>query len=195
MFSYRYFFSSIFVLRECLSIINIHIYKNTKQSNETQAEDLVCEPCARSFKDKTALEQHQRAKHSGKFQNLKPDWSAAEAAAITNDEKGNPKPATIQPSLHFKGVERATYDARAVEKKQQQEDFVLCPVCDYYVTVPGSAAEHLADLRPPERPTYVCRGCDRTFREERALKQHANACWPFEEKMRGDTGGGEKETV
>lgn len=143
------------------------------------------------------MEQHQRAKHSGKFQNLKPDWSAAEAAASTGDELGKKAPAAVQPSLHFKGVERATYEtAKGAEKQQGAEELVLCPVCDYYVTAPDSAVEHLADLRPPERPTYTCRGCDRTFREERALKQHQNACWPFEEKMKGQTnaGAGEKET-
>lgn len=192
---------SVFLLRKSISITDVHIHKSTKLCNQIQAEDLACEPCSRSFKDKTALEQHQRAKHSGKFQNLKPDWCTVEAAAITSNEKGDTKPVAVQPSLHFKGVDRTTYDARAIDKKQlqqqqqEQRKFVLCPVCDYYVTAPGSTAEHLADLRPPERPTYVCHGCDRTFREERALKQHANACWPFEEKMRGDTDSEEKETV
>lgn len=137
------------------------------------------------------MEQHQRAKHSGKFQDLKPDWSAAEAAASTSEDQWKK---AVQPSLHFKGVERATYEAKAAEKQQEEAELMLCLVCDYYVTAPSSAAEHLTDLRPPERPTYVCRGCDRTFREERALKQHANACWPFEEKMRGDMGAGKKET-
>ena len=157
---------------------------------------MACEPCARTFKDKTALEQHQRAKHLGKFQNLKPDWSAAEAAtAPTSEEQAKKAPAVVQPSLHFKGVERATYEASkpgAEKQGEEEHELVLCPVCDYYVAASGSAAEHLADLRPPERPTYVCRGCDRTFREERALKQHANACWPFEEKMRGETKAGRK---
>jgi len=120
-----------------------------------------------------------------------------------SEEQAKKAPAVLQPSLHFKGVERATYEAskgtEGADKKQheEEEELVLCPVCDYYVSAPGSAVEHLADLRPPERPTYVCRGCDRTFREERALKQHANACWPFEEKMRGEmnAGAGNKETA
>lgn len=173
---------------------SVHTHTQHRASNQFQAEDLACKPCARTFKDKTALEQHQRAKHSGMFQNLKPDWSAAGAVSTNEDEGKKAAPVTGALSLHFKGVERATYEARTTEAAaaEKREELVLCTVCDYYVTAPGSAAEHLADLRPPERPTCVCRGCDRTFREERALKQHANACWPSEET--GAVGSGAETT-
>lgn len=151
-------------------------------STQPNPQALRCEPCDRQFKDTVALEQHRHAKHSGKYQGLKPDWStAAKAAAAAVDNKEGRAAAVATPpapSLHFKGVEKAAFEAAG--PRSPQSEAVLCPVCDYYV--PESGAAHLADLRPPERPTFVCEGCERTFREERALKQHANFCWAMKGK-------------
>ena len=164
--------------------------------------ELVCAPCGgRVFKDRTALEQHTRAKHEGHFQDLKPDWAQqqgqqgqegqggeaaadstaavatgpAKAAASTGGEGG------WREQLKFKGKDAEAYAALLASDPAAAAAHALCAVCGYHVP---TAVDHLGDLRPPERPTFRCLGCERTFHEERALKQHANACAAFLVQLR-----------
>jgi uncharacterized C2H2 Zn-finger protein len=154
--------------------------------------ELVCTPCGgRVFKDRTALDQHTRAKHVGQFQDLKPDWSLALAqqqegqqatgAKAPPPSVGDGAPQHQQLLLRFKGKDAEAYAALLQSDPGASAVYQLCEVCGYHVP---TDVDHLADLRPPERPTFRCLGCERTFHEERALKQHANACQPFLAQLR-----------
>lgn len=169
--------------------------------------ELVCAPCGgRVFKDRAALEQHTRAKHVGIFQDLKPDWAQAQAQAEGKGEKKKgdgegeqQKPSLSKEQLRFKGKDAAAYAALQASDPAAAATYRLCEVCAYHVPV---GVDHLGDLRPPELPTFRCLGCERSFHEERALKQHANACKAFlvqlrrqeqQEQQEAPQGTGKKE--
>ena len=165
----------------------------------------MCGPCGgRAFRDRAALEQHRRAKHEGHFQDLKPDWAQAQQAQQAQAQQQGQDAKTAEakleqtaavataavPSageggwreqLRFKGKDAGAYAALVQSDPEAAAAHALCAVCGYHVP---TGVDHVADLRPPERPTFRCLGCERTFHEERALKQHANACRAFLVQLR-----------
>ena len=130
----------------------------------------------REFSSQQGMDDHIRAKHSGIHTYIAPDWSQASrqhqnkveqqqqhhgspdnGPTVTEQPNGEPgRPADILSSYPV-GVE--------------------CIICGSQLA-PGTALEdHLKDFLPIEGgSTFACRWCTKTFREERAVKQHENFC-------------------
>ena len=107
-----------------------------------------CQP-HRAFQSETALQSHVRAKHSGIYTRIAPDWSADKTNQCQRMDAGQPN------------------------GKARLEE---CRICGFKL-VDGSFLRHVQDFVPmDESQTFACDFCSKSFREERAKLQHMNFC-------------------
>lgn len=119
-------------------------------SDSSSFSCLQCQP-HRMFESEKALQAHIRAKHSGIYTYIAPDWS-----------KECQRVDTVHPS----GDSQQGNDANQVEE---------CRICGFRLD--GAFAKHLEDFMPvDESQTFSCDFCSKLFREERAKLQHMNFC-------------------
>eukprot|EP00977_Amphora_coffeiformis_P024000 scaffold14974_cov195-Amphora_coffeaeformis.AAC.7 len=120
----------------------------------TKRRSVACDECGRTFTSHQAWQAHVQAKHTAVHINVKPDWiqptTGTDAAAGAGAGAGSPTPATTT---------------------------TTCPICGHIVASPDLLQLHLQSFVPAAEPTcYSCTFCDKTFREERARRQHENFC-------------------
>lgn len=126
-----------------------------KRSESLSFSCLHCKP-QRVFQSEKALQSHIRAKHSGIYTYIAPDWSSSKIKEIQNS-----------------GIEQPDDDSKRENHSNKVEE---CRICGYKL-VNGSFALHLDDFLPVERlKTFACDFCSKVFREERAKLQHTNFC-------------------
>lgn len=114
---------------------------------------------SRVFPHKQALLDHERAKHSGVHLNIKPDWYKGKGGGESCD--------VAPPSV-----------------------VSSCPICDLIFSSDTDRIRHEQDFVPTAAPTvdstheegssqsssFQCSYCSKSFREERAKRQHENFC-------------------
>jgi uncharacterized C2H2 Zn-finger protein len=105
----------------------------------------------RIFPTAQALQDHNKAKHLGKYESIKPDWcSGAEAVQVLDTSNVTHKSCEIC-GLPFQNSKQEEY---------HKQEFL--PSGDLTAGREGL--------------TFVCPICKKTFRDQRAQKQHENFC-------------------
>ena len=118
----------------------------------------------RLFQSSQALEDHQKAKHLAKHNEIKPDWLKP-SPAIDNKKDAGPTDTG----------------------NKSEEDFGCCAICGLKFTDVLSDKDHKnafvpSDVSAPsvadklDLLPFACSYCKKAFREERAQKQHENFC-------------------
>ena len=126
-----------------------------EQAKESSFSCLQCHP-NRIFQSEKALQAHIRAKHSGVYTYIAPDWATDGKATCQRVDSGEP---SVEPHLQN--------DATKLEQ---------CKICGFQL-VDGSFSRHFQDFVPvDESQTFSCDFCSKLFREERAKLQHINFC-------------------
>lgn len=126
---------------------------------------IVCKLCQddRVFSSEEALASHTRAKHTGQFTNIKPDWAAKHDLSSSTKTQNEFKLKNLVGSCHICGLE---YESHAM-KEHHYNEFVPDFVTD-------KTSEQLKDgVSIP----FSCQHCKKVFRDERAWKQHENFCF------------------
>jgi uncharacterized C2H2 Zn-finger protein len=124
----------------------------------------------RQFSTQQALEDHIRAKHSGLHRYVAPDWSRA--AKLQQQGHSN---------NHSKQLGISAFSTDVMTKNTMARlAAVECDVCECTLPPGRTLDEHWNDFIPSEGGTisrsYACSWCEKTFREDRAKKQHENFC-------------------
>ena len=108
---------------------------------------LYCEICQKVLPNHDALYQHKIAKHSGQFQSIKPSWAATAQKTETSVDGNSP----------LIGLE--------------------CNICGLLFFSDQALESHLLGWRPVSLPMiFSCGHCQKSFRDDRSLKQHMNYC-------------------
>jgi hypothetical protein len=116
---------------------------------------LHCQP-HRVFESEKALQSHVRAKHSGIYTYIAPDWSIAKMKECRKIDSG--------PS----GGEAGRPD--------ETNSLEACQICGFRLHG-NSLSRHFRDFLPVDGlQTFACDYCSKSFREERAKLQHMNFC-------------------
>ena len=108
---------------------------NCHNDNSLELNILRCEICDRSFKTKDAFDQHNIAKHTGAYTNVKPGW------------------------------------VKSTTTKLEHPDPVCCNICKM---ICGDNFIPHDDFEAVQN--FSCSFCEKTFTDERGLKQHSNKC-------------------
>ena len=131
-----------------------------------------CQHCNISaFTSAQALNDHIKAKHSGKHTDIKPEWS--KAAILGNQESDNKD--------QVGEIERGGIDVPT------REEIGSCDVCGLSYYSPEDEAAHLIEFVPQpvvvngvetmaEAKKYKCSHCNKSFKDARAVQQHENFC-------------------
>ena len=144
-----------------------------RQNNSNGGERLICKICeshkkedepTRVFPHKQALLDHERAKHSGVHLDIKPDWYNGEEETCDGGDDINGDVALQSVSCS-------------------------CPICDLAFTSEADRSRHEQDFVPmastmdncdekgaSQTSSFQCSYCNKSFREERAKRQHENFC-------------------
>ncbi|KAL7429778.1 hypothetical protein ACHAXM_001881 [Skeletonema potamos] len=142
-----------------------------QQQLRSSGEGLVCKICesqktedepTRVFPHKQALLDHERAKHSGVHLDIKPDWykGGEENFDGVGEKDGN----LVPPSNNSCPICDIKFSSMA-ERIRHEQDFV--PIA----TTTDSSAVNGAS-----QTSFKCSYCSKSFREERAKRQHENFC-------------------
>ena len=140
--------------------------QSQQQRSNNIGERLICKICecqkkagepTRIFPHKQALLDHERAKHSGVHLNIKPDW--------------------------FKGGEDNCVRVGEQNGNLDSSSAGSCPICDLNFLTDADRIRHEQDFIPDfssgteaSQTSFKCSYCSKTFREERAKRQHENFC-------------------
>lgn len=131
----------------------------------------------RRFLTQQGLDDHIRAKHVGLHTYIAPDWSHAaklQQQIIQQDGEQTSDCTTGNKSSIAIGNRDLMTTALVTHSS------VDCDVCGCKLPPGKTLDEHFNDFRPLEAETvskqFACRWCKKTFREERAKKQHENFC-------------------
>ncbi|KAK1739254.1 hypothetical protein QTG54_009797 [Skeletonema marinoi] len=144
-----------------------------QQQRSNGGERLVCKICesqkkevdepTRVFPHKQALLDHERAKHKCVHLDIKPDWykGGEENSDGVSEKNGHGAPPLVS----------------------------SCPICDLIFTSDSDRLRHEQDFVPTASTTvdstnekgtsqssFQCSYCSKSFREERAKRQHENFC-------------------
>lgn len=132
--------------------------------SKVKVETFTCTLCEvdRTFRNKEALDAHQKAKHSGPHTSIKPEWAACES------------------------VTSQTVDASESVKK---EAIGKCGVCDLEFKTEMCKTSHYNEFIPKfsiaqkedheaKDAVFECTKCRKCFKNLRALNQHENFCIP-----------------
>ena len=139
-------------------------YESSQLHHQWQPELLYyCELCQpdesgsrRQFPSAQALQDHMQAVHTARHKNILPDWS--------------------------KNVGNATATSTAEQGVDDVVNFGSCAICGLVFREQSHARQHGGEFVPPnmsseEEPAkFQCSFCSKTFREDRARKQHENFC-------------------
>jgi hypothetical protein len=151
------------------------------QRNNNDAP-LTCSMCeesnnARTFPHQQALLDHQRAKHFGSHNDIKPDWCSLDIKSNSNanDDNGSEiREVSIEKECNQEGshVGKCTicgvsYMSEA-EKIKHNLEFVPS-ISMANVVLPGNLLDESVD--------YKCNFCKKQFRGLRAQRQHENFCF------------------
>lgn len=120
---------------------------------------IVCNECDKKFADKEAFQSHHKAKHSGDFTNIKPDWAQTD----TNDGADYDTEKNCCEICGYKYSEKLTRESHFLEFIPKITD------------IP-------ADANNTSERLPICKKCCKVFRDYRALAQHANWCFISETK-------------
>lgn len=116
---------------------------------------LHCQPQS-IFQSEKALQSHIRAKHSGIYTYIAPDWSMIKLKESCNIDTGQ-----------IDGEFNRGNDINKLEE---------CHICGFKL-VSLSLSRHFGDFLPVDGlQTFKCDFCSKLFREERAKMQHMNFC-------------------
>lgn len=132
--------------------------------SKANIETFTCTLCEvdRTFRNKEALEAHQKAKHSGPHTSIKPEWAAC--VSLTPQAVDTSKPVV-------------------------KEVIGKCGICDLEFKTDMCKTRHYNDFIPKfsivekedqkaKDVVFECSTCRKCFKDLRALKQHENFCSP-----------------
>ncbi|KAL7496083.1 hypothetical protein ACHAWT_004359 [Skeletonema menzelii] len=142
-----------------------------QQQRSNEGVRLVCKICdsqkkedepTRVFPHKQALLDHERAKHSGVHLEIKPDWykGGEESCDEVNEKNGNVAPSSVS-SCPICGL----IFSSDTDRIRHEQDFV-----------PTASTDHSPDGNGASQSSFQCSYCSKSFREERAKRQHENFC-------------------
>jgi hypothetical protein len=173
--------------------VHDNVGKNENESesdvgSERSTGPIVCEICGhdRIFSNKEALLAHQKAKHTGQFTDIKPDWASATRTASTVSATSENE------SLEGKGVAEKSMDciSKADKDESAREDEIIgtCNICGleyknhamklqhYNQFIPEFSTDEKVQKSVRDLLSYPCFKCNKGFRDQRAQKQHENFC-------------------
>ena len=134
--------------------------KGQQLANATICPVWKCAECERVFKTEDARNQHVKAKHTGKFLDLKPNWQQQDRQQRQDD---------VAQEVNF---------------------FGRCSICNFAFETDSDLKQHMALFSPAvddkekqmgKEDTFHCDVCHKAFRNERDMKQHRNSnrCKPL----------------
>mmetsp|Transcript_26413 Transcript_26413/g.47895 ORF Transcript_26413/g.47895 Transcript_26413/m.47895 type:complete len:558 (-) Transcript_26413:1541-3214(-) len=143
----------------------------------TNAVDEMGQATARRFTNDGALEDHMRAKHSGKHTEIKPDWVEESNSTILGES-------CIPPLLTNRAI--IHQEKSATNKDSESNDCPgSCRICGMTYKDMDAKLLHHQEFNPTGTVMnqklesslgYECSVCSKRFREKRALLQHENFC-------------------
>lgn len=141
---------------------HVHMVHELQAAGPTNpdAAPLRCEFCDRTFKNEDAQRQHRVAKH-GKDQLIKPDWYITKEQMKTHQER----------SASMSSNEKAGESNGAGQATSK-----MCSICRLEFATTEEFDRHWTNLQPKQIEELLCPNCERSFGEERALRQHQNFC-------------------
>ena len=125
---------------------------------ELETTSFSCIQCLphRIFQSEKALQSHIRAKHSGIYTYIAPDWSIDKTKQCQRVDNGHP--------------------SDELQQENGSTEAEECRICGFQL-VDGSFSRHFEDFVPvDESQTFACDFCSKLFREERSKLQHMNFC-------------------
>ena len=163
-----------------------HGRDNAEGTAANDRRPIFCKLCGkdRIFSNQEALSAHHKAKHSGLFTDIKPDWAKASASASGGDDHQRPSD---------KGV-------AGITPKETLQNTIIgrCQVCKFEYTSEAMEMEHFNEFIPefsiegnvsggichqvPNKKSvndllpHACVKCNKRFRDQRARMQHENFC-------------------
>jgi hypothetical protein len=142
---------------------HVHMVHELQAAGPTApaAAPLQCEFCDRTFKNEDAQQQHRLAKH-GKDQLIKPDWYVTTEQMVTQQEQPDS-------TLLYEKVGGSSGATQATPK--------ACSICRLEFATTEEFDRHWTKLQPKQVEEFLCTNCERSFGEERALRQHQNFCF------------------
>ena len=133
---------------------------------------VVCKECGRTFGSQADLDQHTLAKHTGSHTQTKPEWVSqdSETRAEEEDETRTSFSDCGELGSHECKICGQKFTLEALEVTRLK---LLVPVFSSHLV-----QRHMGSLKPPtEILEFECGRCRRSFRTDRALKQHQNSCF------------------
>jgi hypothetical protein len=145
-----------------------------QEQRSNGGERLICKICesqkkedeaTRVFPHKQALLDHERAKHSGVHLDIKPDWykGGEEDCDGVDKKNGNVTPPSNNSSSC--PICDMTFSSEA-DRIRHEQDFV--PI--------ATTTDSSGETRASQQTSFQCSYCSKSFREERAKRQHENFC-------------------
>ena len=127
-----------------------HVIRETRKDGGFDTDSMTvlsCDICQKVLPNHDALYQHNIAKHSGQFQSIKPSWAATAQTSETSN------------------------DGQTLLLRHE------CNICGLLFLTFDELECHLLGWRPISLPmTFFCLHCQKSFRDDRSLKQHMNYC-------------------
>lgn len=153
----------------------VHVGNLEGNGTKTTAA-IVCEICGsdRVFPNKEALVAHKRAKHTGEFTDIKPDWAANIVSSDALESLGGQNSSDMSMTsakcidgiigkCNVCGLEYTSNAMKLLHYNEFIPQFSTCTNEKTEIT--------MRDLLP-----YRCVKCNKGFRDKRAKMQHENFC-------------------
>ena len=132
---------------------------DTSDGKARTSPSFACEACRsengggpRYFVSAQALQDHERAKHSGLHSHILPDWCRNAQTAGNEGQEG---------------------------RDEETSNHGFCAICGMIYKDESHASRHLLEFIPKDyNEPFLCCFCRKPFREKRAKLQHENFCSP-----------------
>jgi hypothetical protein len=138
-----------------------------------------CNFCDKQFSEARSLKNHVRSKHSSDDDDDYGQVQCTQCERVFSNQQGlNDHMRAVHVALHtnVKPVRRTKLvDFCTTDKTDDTTSTIECPICGFTVSC---LQAHEASLVPSShsKVMWSCTYCQKTLREERALRQHENFC-------------------